>query len=159
MTVLRSMHRRQPRANQARAEATARVLLEDFGRAGSHEQGYFPTDFGCPDCRGVLYVTELGDHGFLSFRCRVGHVFSADAIVELKEDRLDEALFTALELLEEIVQLETVLAARGGKPGVREVSVAPRVGRARKHARTLRGLMRDEGPAPPARRRKKVSVG
>jgi hypothetical protein len=86
-------------------------------------------DMGCPDCRGVLYVTELGHHGFLWFHCRVGQAFSSDAVVELNEDRLDEALWTALELFEEIV-----------------------------HARTLRTLIRREGTAPGARRRKKVSV-
>lgn len=124
--------------------------LEAFGRAGARDEGYAPCDLGCADCRGVLYVTELGKQGFVSFRCRVGHVYSADSLMEFKEDRLDEALWTAVELLDEIIQLRTVLAVGEKSGGARRsgVSTGTRITRAARHRELLRELIRDEGPEP-----------
>lgn len=109
-----------------------------------------PTDIGCPDCSGVLYVSELGDQGFLSFCCRVGHVFSIDNLVEFKEDRLDEALWTAVEHLDELIQPHTALVDRrgGGKETDSCSGPAARIQRALRHCDALRRLIRTEGPAP-----------
>lgn len=149
----RSKHAREPRANASGAEATSKRRVDGFGRPGAREQGFSPTDFGCPDCRGVLYVAELGEHGFLSFRCRVGHVFSADTLLELKEDRLDESLWTAYELFDELVQIREALGERNGRAEARRTDPnARRISQAKKHRRTLRTLLKDEGAAPRARR-------
>ena len=38
--------------------------------------------FSCPDCGGRLW--EIQDGGLLRFRCRVGHMYSADSLVDGK---------------------------------------------------------------------------
>ena len=50
--------------------------LDAFARLGAREEGFVPCDLGCLDCRGVLYVTALGDRRFPCFQCRVGHAHS-----------------------------------------------------------------------------------
>lgn len=132
------------------SSANRSELERTFGRAGAREQGFVPTDIGCPDCSGVLYVTELGKQGFLSFRCRVGHIFSVDSLVEFKEDRLDEALWCAVEHLEELVQLHTALAERraSGKDPEPSAARAVRIARAVRHRDALRKLIRMDGPSP-----------
>ena len=56
------------------------------------------TELGCPDCRGVLSVTIGPETGRLAFACRVGHRFSEHSLVSIKEDQLEDALWTAVEL-------------------------------------------------------------
>lgn len=106
-------------------------------------------DAGCPDCRGVLYVSEIGKHGWLSFRCRTGHVFSAQSLLECKEDRLDEALWTALEMLDELVQFYEAFAARERAYGrAPRANAEGRIARAKQHRRILGALIRNDGPEP-----------
>lgn len=116
---------RKGASNGGAAKSRAR---DAFGRPGASADGYYPADLGCPDCRGVLYVAEVRKQGFLSFRCRVGHVFSAESLLEFKEDRLDEALWTSLELCDELIQLHAFFSKNGGgRP--RPASVPGRRGR------------------------------
>jgi two-component system, chemotaxis family, protein-glutamate methylesterase/glutaminase len=57
-----------------------------------------PSGFSCPDCQGVL--SELGpDEG--RYRCRVGHAWSADALLHAQGDVFERALWTALRSLDE----------------------------------------------------------
>ncbi len=54
--------------------------------------------FSCPDCQGVLLeVAEAGGE----YRCRVGHSWSADALLAAQGESLERALWTALRTLEE----------------------------------------------------------
>ena len=41
------------------------------------------TGVSCPDCPGVLGVSTENDH--LRFRCRIGHVYSLQDLVEAKD--------------------------------------------------------------------------
>src|SRR5262249_46273686 len=74
-----------------------------------------PSSFTCPECSGTLY--ELTNGGRLRFRCRVGHAFSEDAMVEAQGDSAERALWTALRALEEraalMVRLATMARGRG----------------------------------------------
>ena len=58
-----------------------------------------PSAFVCPECDGTLW--ELRDGDLLQFRCRVGHVFSAESALVAESDALERALWTALRSLEE----------------------------------------------------------
>jgi two-component system chemotaxis response regulator CheB len=62
----------------------------------------------CPDCHGPLW--EIQDESLLRFRCRVGHAFTAETMFEGQEDNVEEALWMALNILEESRQLYTRLA-------------------------------------------------
>lgn len=140
----RSADRRKPQGNSQPGLHPS--TLEGFGRA-QLEAGEVASDFGCPDCSGTLYVREAGDQGWLSFRCRIGHVFAIDSLLQFKEDRLDEAFWTALEHLDELAQLYAVMGAwKRELPGVpaRE-QLAARRRRILAHRRALRALIRTEG--------------
>jgi two-component system, chemotaxis family, protein-glutamate methylesterase/glutaminase len=61
-----------------------------------------PSGFSCPDCAGTL--VEL-DAERKRFRCRVGHAWTADALLDAQAGTLERALWTALRTLEEKVSL------------------------------------------------------
>jgi two-component system chemotaxis response regulator CheB len=66
--------------------------------------------FSCPDCGGVL--TEVDDEKLIRFRCRVGHAYSADILLESQEGTIEQALYTALRALEERADLSRRVARR-----------------------------------------------
>jgi two-component system chemotaxis response regulator CheB len=68
------------------------------------------SSFSCPECAGPLY--ELHDGQFLRFRCRVGHAYTADSAMDAKADVLENALYMALNTLEENAKIAKRLAAR-----------------------------------------------
>lgn len=104
------------------------------------------TELGCPDCRGVLRVTIGRDTGRLAFSCRVGHRFSEQSLVSIKEDQLEEALWTAVELYEEMALLHEVLARRDAS-GERAAARRARAARAAAYAATIRELIQRDGLA------------
>lgn len=71
--------------------------------------------FSCPDCGGVLWRIEEGD--FVRFRCRVGHGWTADALVAKQADLIDDALWAALRSLEERASLLHSMAERYRRAG------------------------------------------
>lgn len=79
-----------------------------------------PAGYSCPDCKGTLY--ELDDRDILRFRCRVGHAWSADALVTARDDEFGDALWTALRALEEQVSLTWRLAQRAERRDSGEVA-------------------------------------
>jgi two-component system chemotaxis response regulator CheB len=66
--------------------------------------------FTCPECHGNLW--EADDRGIVRFRCRVGHVYSAESMLAAQTDSVDRALWTALRSLEERAALTHRLAER-----------------------------------------------
>ena len=66
--------------------------------------------FTCPECTGPLY--ELRDGEFVRFRCRVGHAYTAESMLDEKMGALEEALYMALNTLEESAIMSERLAAR-----------------------------------------------
>ena len=66
--------------------------------------------FTCPECTGPLY--ELRDGEFVRFRCRVGHAYTAESMLDGKMGALEEALYIALNTLEESAIMSERLAAR-----------------------------------------------
>ena len=81
--------------------------LDALHRGGSPGQ---PAPFSCPTCGGTLW--EAKDDSMLRFRCRVGHAFGADSLLQSQTDRMDEALWTALRALEERRSLALRVADR-----------------------------------------------
>jgi two-component system chemotaxis response regulator CheB len=79
-----------------------------------------PSSFGCPDCGGVLW--EIADGEFVRFRCRVGHGWTSEALLEKQASQLDDALWTALRTLEESASLSRQIAARHRSRGADAVA-------------------------------------
>lgn len=142
-TTSKKRVRKAPSPKQKRGVKPNRFLREGGdGRA--------LTDLGCPDCRGVLSVDDRGPAAFLSFRCRVGHAFSLESLVPFKEDQLEDALWSAVEVCDELASIYQYVAARMAATTSRKSAVAQRrtIDRMRRHSKQLREIVADTGPAP-----------
>jgi two-component system chemotaxis response regulator CheB len=125
-----------------------------FGRS---EIGVPPgdlTDMGCPDCRGVLAVREEGSQGHLAFTCRVGHAFSGESLIKVKEQQLEDSLWMAVEVFEEVTLLHRELADRARLNGVKQMASAyeHRIKRAHMMMGRLRGIIAEDAPASAERK-------
>ena len=91
------------RLTPAALEKESRVALLDPDVLEDEEKPGKPSPFTCPECSGVLWGIEEGDA--LRFRCRVGHAYSSESMVEAQGESLERALWTALRMLEERIAL------------------------------------------------------
>jgi two-component system chemotaxis response regulator CheB len=76
---------------------------------GSEELGP-PSGYICPDCNGSLM--ELAER---SFRCRVGHAWTADALLRARDEEVEGALWIALRSLQEKANMSRRLAKNVGE--------------------------------------------
>jgi two-component system chemotaxis response regulator CheB len=83
---------------------------EHSGRALRPPSGYI-----CPDCSGTLYVVE--DGALLRFRCRVGHAWGAENLLQQQGLSVEGALWIALRTLEEKADLCRRLGERAAHEG------------------------------------------
>lgn len=65
--------------------------------------------YTCPDCNGSLVSLGGG-----SFRCRVGHAWTRDALLAARDDEVENALWIALRSLQEKAKLARQLAETVG---------------------------------------------
>ena len=103
--------------------------------------------FGCPECGGVLW--ERDDRGLLRFRCRVGHAFAADTLVEAQRQTLDTALWVALRALEERASLARRVRDRM-RAGGNEVTASrydQAIEESERHANVIRAVLAGQGEA------------
>jgi two-component system chemotaxis response regulator CheB len=59
--------------------------------------------------RGTLWELDP-EGGYLRFRCRVGHAYTADTLIRDQEDATDRALWSAVRALEESAAVSRRLA-------------------------------------------------
>lgn len=69
------------------------------------------TGFTCPECNGALW--ELREGGLVRHRCRVGHAYAEQTMVDAQGATVEAALWSALEALEERHELLQRIATRG----------------------------------------------
>jgi len=82
----------------------------DMSEIENEDRPGHPSAFACPDCGGVLW--EIEDNGFLRFRCRVGHAFTARHLGAEQRHAVETALWSALRALEESASLYRRMAER-----------------------------------------------
>ena len=76
-------------------------------------QGGTPSVFTCPDCQGTLFL--LSDNGLIRYRCRIGHVYSPESMLEAQDEKVERLMWSAARALEEQAQYITELAGELGK--------------------------------------------
>jgi len=94
--------------------------VDDFAPAPEAEQAQ-PGDlapFSCPDCGGALWAREHRD--LETFRCRVGHAYSANSLVARHAETVERTLWTAYRALEERAALSQRVARRLAEHGRRD---------------------------------------
>jgi two-component system chemotaxis response regulator CheB len=66
--------------------------------------------FTCPNCHGSLW--EVDDVGDVQYRCRIGHSYSIESLVQVSTSALDDALWAAYRALLEQADLCRRMARR-----------------------------------------------
>jgi len=103
--------------------------LDDFEAAIAEmrEEAIFPPELPgkpagltCPECLGSLY--EIRDGELVRYRCRVGHAFGNDTLLAEQGKKVERALWTALQVLNERAALSRRTAERMEGRGSRQVA-------------------------------------
>jgi two-component system chemotaxis response regulator CheB len=102
--------RKTARSYIAEAEKETRISELNMTEIANENRLGQPSPFGCPDCGGVLW--EIEDDGFLRFRCRVGHAYTARHLGAEQRQAIETALWAALRALEESASLYRRMADR-----------------------------------------------
>lgn len=145
----------EPVAEDAVAPASDEMQHEsdiaevDMAAIENNDKPGTPSGFGCPECGGVLW--ELHDGALLRFRCRVGHAYSADSLLEVQSNGLEEALWSALRALEENASLARRLEekARQRNHDLTAANFERRAQATEHHAATIRQLLLKSETATP----------
>lgn len=95
----------------------------------------------CPDCKGPLW--EIRDGSLLRFRCRTGHGFTTEGMLAGKADAVEEALWVALNNLEESALMARRLAGEARERGHERVAqrFEERDHAMKERAATVRGVL------------------
>ena len=97
--------------------------------------------FTCPECTGPLY--QIQDGNLVRFRCRTGHAYTAESALDEKTEALENALYKALNTLEESALMSDGLASRSRESGYAHAATRfeTRAREAREQARTIRRVL------------------
>ena len=72
-----------------------------------------PSVFTCPECHGTLW--QVDENGMVTFRCRVGHAYSTEALSASLSESAEDALWAAMRVMQEKADLLRRLAASQGE--------------------------------------------
>jgi two-component system, chemotaxis family, protein-glutamate methylesterase/glutaminase len=100
-----------------------------------------PSTFTCPECKGALWEVRRG--GLTSYRCRVGHAFTGNILLQEQAQALEAALWTALRSLEEHAALARKMARSAGGRGHPDAASAltEQAMDSEHHASVIRGVL------------------
>ncbi len=100
-----------------------------------------PSVFSCPDCHGCLW--KIDENGLTRFRCRIGHVYSMDSLLEAQRDSVERAMWAAVRSLEEDAELSQRMyqTAAGANHNRAAERFRKRTEYCREHADVIRGIL------------------
>jgi two-component system chemotaxis response regulator CheB len=125
-------------------ELESKIAGMDMATHQGEERPGTPSAFSCPECKGVLY--ELHDGDLMRFRCRVGHAYSAESALAEQAQALEDALWVALNTLQESVNLAERLARQARERGHDHLAARfeTKVRESNQHAAVLRQVLLKE---------------
>lgn len=145
----------RPSAENDRAISETRFAELDMSEIEKEIRAGEPSQFGCPECGGVLW--EIDQEGLVRYRCRVGHAYTAQHLHAEQRQAIETALWSALRALEESASLYRRMATRPGLSSFPQTrrTFEERAENAEVNARTLREFLvhvnlpevEPEGPA------------
>lgn len=100
-----------------------------------------PSTFTCPECHGTLWeVQDLRPH---RFRCHTGHAYTASSLVALQDEKVEDALWSAMRALQEREMLLRKMAeeALASKHVDLAAEYTAQAGKAQDEAEVLRRLV------------------
>ena len=103
---------------------TAIAMEANALRAGSMDLGDL-SPYTCPDCQGVLSQVRGG--GVLRFRCHTGHAYSAESLLAMLTDSIEDSVWGVVRGLEERIILLRHLAAHFDQAGRSELADTTRM--------------------------------
>ncbi|MCW6007863.1 chemotaxis protein CheB [Micromonospora sp. CPCC 205371] len=89
----------------------AEVAMADSAPLTAEDLDATPGGYGCPQCGGALF--EIEEASVPRYRCRIGHAWSPDSLLEEQAIATESALWMALRALEEKSSLGRRMAAGG----------------------------------------------
>jgi two-component system chemotaxis response regulator CheB len=100
-----------------------------------------PSGLTCPDCGGALWEITNGE--LVRYRCHVGHQFTTEGLDAEEQDAVENALWSAVRVLEEHAELRSRMATRAEAAGMGAVSsgFSESAGDSRRQADTIRELL------------------
>ena len=98
-------------------EAEARVARGEPNPPEDIEKFGTPSAFSCPECHGPLW--EIQDGNLSRFRCRVGHAFTAESVLAEQSETIEDALYVALNVLQENAGMSERLAGNARDRGLK----------------------------------------
>lgn len=130
---------KQPQDSQPVKET--KIAEFDMQEIENENRPGHPSAFACPDCGGVLW--EIEGNGFLRFRCRVGHAFTARHLGAEQRHAIETALWSALRALEESASLYRRMAERANHSSYDRTAeqFEERAGNTTTNARVLREFL------------------
>ena len=122
-------------------EFEARIAGLDPSAIDSGDHPGELSGFTCPECAGPLF--EIREGKLVRYRCRVGHAYTANGVLEGKDGTVEDALYMALNTLEESADMSERLAVRSRQDARRHAAARfeERAKDARKRAETIRRLL------------------
>ena len=126
----------------------AEVSMSELGSLTSDELAVPPAGYGCPSCGGALF--QIASDPVPRYRCRVGHAWSPESLLDEQAVALEGALWMALRALEEKSALSRRMAGsqspRHAASGARFRDMAEE---AQAAGNTIRRLISQLGSAVP----------
>jgi two-component system chemotaxis response regulator CheB len=98
--------------------------------------------YTCPECSGPLF--EIQDGELIRFRCRVGHAHTAESMMDEKSERMENALYVALNTLEESAAMMERLAGRSREQEHAAKRFEERARDARRQASVIRQVLTED---------------
>jgi two-component system chemotaxis response regulator CheB len=125
----------------------AEVRMSELGPLTSDELAVSPAGYGCPSCGGALF--QFAIESLPRFRCRVGHAWSAESLLDEQAIALEGALWMALRALEEKSALSRRMAETRSHGAVTVARFRDVAAEAEAAGATIRRLITQIGSAVP----------